>query len=305
MENNETSKKHKIFGLFSAIRGYNIALLIIAQYLVAVFVFAVDQSIKDVWLDCHLHLVVLATVCVVSAGYIINDFYDLSIDLINKPVKTHIGNWVSKKTKLQVYFALNLIAFGVSFIVSWKAACFFSVYIFGIWLYSHKLQSCPIVRVLSVSILDVLPFFVVFVYYNHISNIILMHGGFLFGLILTKEIVKDFRRVRGAILNNKETLVTKYGARKIKTCAYVVMAVMMFPIYFLLYFPEIGYMKYYFYLYMVWMFPFGFFLLKAKRERHYLLLHNMLKIILVIGVFSLMLIDTSVLLIRVLNQVRL
>ncbi len=305
MNQTTTTTKHKILGLFSVIRGYNIGLLIIAQYLAAVFVFAVDQSIKHILLDIHLHLVVVATISVVSSGYIINDFYDLSIDAINKPVKTHIGNWVSKKTKLQVYFTLNFVSFVLSFIISWKAAFFFAVYIFLIWFYSHKLQKYPILRVFSVSILNVLPFFVVFVYYNHVSELILMHGLFLFGLILAKEIIKDFRRVRGAILNNRETLVIRYGAFKVKTCFYLLMIGMIVPTYCLLCFPEIGYMKYYFYLFVVWVPLFLFLLLKAKREKDYLLLHNMLKVILVIGVFSLVLIDTSVLLIRVLNQVKL
>lgn len=298
------TKKHKILGLFSVMRGYNIILLSIAQYLSAIFVFDVGASLKSNFLDIHLHLVVLATICVVSAGYIINDFYDVSIDRINRPFKTQIGNWVSKKTKLQAYFTFNFIAFILGFVISWKAACFFAVYIFLIWLYSHKLQKFPWVRVLSVSILDVLPFFVIFVYYNHVSILILTHGAFLFGLILSKEIIKDFRRVKGAILNNRETLVTKYGAFKVKILFTFLMLLMTIPTFYLFTFPEIGYMRYYFYIFILLGPLFLFLLIKAKRAKHYLLLHNILKVILVIGVFSLVLIDTSVLLIRVLNQVK-
>ncbi len=301
---NDRTIKHKIIGLFSVVRGYNIMLLIIAQYLSAIFVFDVGASLKTVFLDYYLHLVVLSTVCVVAAGYIINDFYDVSIDVINKPFKTHMGNWVRKKTKLQVYFILNGIAFLLASIISWKAALFFAVYIFFIWLYSHKLQKYPRIRVLSVSVLDVLPFFVIFVYYNHLSTLILTHGVFLFGLILLKEMVKDFRRIRGAILNNRESLVITYGAAKVKLGIGVLLFLMTFPTYHLLHFPEIGAMKYYFYVFLLFAPVFLYFLIKAKRERHYLVLHNALKCILVMGVFSLMLIDTSVLLIRVLNQVK-
>lgn len=299
------TKRHKILGLFSVIRGYNVILLSVAQYLAAIFVFSVDKTLKDVLLDCHLHIVVLATVFVVSAGYIINDFYDASVDAINKPIKTQIGNWVSKKTKLQVYFTFNCIAFVLSFIVSWKAAVFFSVYIFLIWLYSHKLQKLPSIRVLSVSTLDVLPFFVIFVYYNYVSGIILVHGLFLFGLILSKEIVKDFRRTRGAILNNRETLVTNHGAFKVKLIFCLMILLMLLPTYYLLHFPEIGAMKYYFYGFIFSIPVVVILLLRAKKSKDYLILHNLLKVILVTGVFSLILIDTSVLLIRLLNRVSL
>ncbi|MGY5352599.1 geranylgeranylglycerol-phosphate geranylgeranyltransferase [Wenyingzhuangia sp. IMCC45533] len=300
----KATKKHKILGLFSVVRGYNVILLSIAQYLAAIFVFAVDTSLKQVFCDVHLHLVVLATICVVSSGYIINDFYDLSIDMINKPLKTQMGNWVSKKTKLQVYFTLNFIAFALGLLISWKAALFFAIYIFLIWLYSHKLKKYPVVKIIAVSILDVLPFFVIFVYYNHVSTLILTHGVFLFGLIISKEIIKDFRRVRGAILNNRETLVTKYGAYRVKVFFMILMFLMTIPTLYLFTFPEIGYMKYYFYSFIPLGPVFLFFLIKAKREKHYLWLHNVIKALLVVGVFSLMLVDTSVLLIRLLNHVK-
>lgn len=300
----EKTKRHKFLALFSVVRGYNIVLLIIAQYLAAIFVFTANQTLKEVLLDWHLHLVILSTISVVSAGYIINDFYDASIDAINKPVKTHIGNWVSQQTKLQVYFTLNFIAFVLGMVISWKAGAFFASYIFLIWLYSHKLQKYPLVRVLSVSVLDILPFFVIFVYYENISGLIITHGLYLYLVVLLKELIKDFERAKGAILTNRDTLVLKYGDRKVKNCIYILLAMLVLPIYHLLEFPEIGAMKYYFYSSVLWVPLFLILLAKAKNDKHYFLLHNLLRLILVTGVFSLSFIDTSVLLMRILNEVR-
>ncbi|MGY5355786.1 geranylgeranylglycerol-phosphate geranylgeranyltransferase [Wenyingzhuangia sp. IMCC45467] len=302
--NKTTTKRHKFLALFSVVRGYNIILLTIAQYLAAIFVFTVNQTIQEVLLDWHLHLVVLSTICVVSAGYIINDFYDASIDAINKPVKTQIGNWVSQQTKLQVYFTLNFIAFALGMVVSWKAGVFFGGYIFLIWLYSHKLQKYPLIRILSVSVLDILPFFVIFVYYENISELILTHGLYLYLVILLKELIKDFERAKGALLTNRETLVLKYGEDKIKIKIYILLILLMVPINYLLRFPEIGDMKYYFYTGALWIPLFFVLLYKAKNDKHYFLLHNFLRLVLVTGVFSLSFIDTSVLLIRILNEVR-
>ncbi|MEN8890216.1 MAG: UbiA family prenyltransferase, partial [Wenyingzhuangia sp.] len=167
-----TTKKHKFLALFSVLRGYNILLLAIAQYLAAIFVFTVDQTLKELFFDWHLHLVVLSSVSVVSAGYIINDFYDISIDAINRPVKTQIGNWLSQTTRLKVYFTLNALAVFLSMSISWRAALFFSGYIFLIWFYSHKLQKYPLVRIISITVLSVFPFFAVFVYYENVSELI-------------------------------------------------------------------------------------------------------------------------------------
>lgn len=299
------TQKHKLLGIFSALRVYNILLLLVAQYLAAIFVFTVDKSLETVLLDCHLHCVVIATVFTVSAGYIINDFYDAPIDAINKPIKTQIGNWVSNKTKWKVYFLFNFVAFGLSALVSWRAVVFFSSYIFLIWLYSHKLQKNPIIRVLSISILDVLPFFVIFVYYDNISEFILLHGAFLFGLILSKEIVKDLEKTKGALLKERQTLVIKYELKQVKLFLYVILFVTTAPVYRILHFPEIGLMKYYFYLFALNLPFIIYYIFKSRSFKNYLFLHNMLKFLLVIGVFSLSLIDTSVLLIRFLNRVSL
>lgn len=298
------TKKHKFLGLFSVVRGYNVILLTIAQYLSAVFVFDVEATLKETLLDWHLHLVVLATICVVSAGYIINDFYDANIDAINKPVKTKIGNWISQKTKLHTYFTLNFIAFVLGIFVSWKAAVFFSSYIFLIWLYSHKLQKDPVVRVLAVTVLDLLPFFVIFVYYENISGLIITHGVYLYLLVVLKELIKDFERAKGAVLMNRKTLVLRYGERKIKNSICVFLSLLSIPTYYLLSLPEVGLMRYYFFTSFVWIPVFVFFLFRAKQNRDYFLLHNLIRIVLVIGVFSLCFIDTSVLLIRILKEVR-
>lgn len=298
------SKKRKLLSLFSVVRGANLILLTIAQYLSAIFVFDVGASLWETFINWHLHLVVLSTVCVVSAGYIINDFYDVKIDQINKPVKTKMGNWISQKFKLRVYFSLNLIAFLLASFISWKAALFFSTYIFLIWFYSHKLQKHPDIRVFSVTILDILPFFVVFVFYDNISFLILIHGLYLYLLILLKELIKDFERAKGAILNNRSTLVLKYGEQKIKASIFGLVFLVSFPVYYLLKMPEVGLMKYYFYTNLIWIPVFLVLLVKAKQNKDYFLLHNLMRVILVAGVFSLCLIDTSVLLIKLLKGVR-
>ena len=70
----------KIFSLLSVVRGYNILVLIIAQYLASLFIFSSGKSIRQVIFDIDLLCVVISSVCVVAAGYIINNFYDVKVD---------------------------------------------------------------------------------------------------------------------------------------------------------------------------------------------------------------------------------
>ena len=45
----------------------------------------------------HFYLLVLASVCIAAAGYIINDYFDLNIDMINKPSKVIIDKFIKRK----------------------------------------------------------------------------------------------------------------------------------------------------------------------------------------------------------------
>ena len=159
----------KLFSLFSVVRGYNILTLVIAQYLASIFIFSPEKSLKVVLLDLNLFFIVFATVCVIASGYIINNFYDKEKDQINRPVKSRIDSYVSQKTKLTIYFLLNFIGFSLGYLVSWRAALFFAIYIFLIWFYSHKLKKYPIIGLVSATILTILPFFAVFIYFKNFS----------------------------------------------------------------------------------------------------------------------------------------
>ncbi len=290
----------KVLSLFSVVRGYNIALIVIAQYLASIFIFSPEKSLKHVLLDANLYFIVFATICVIAAGYIINNFYDLESDRINRPLKSRIDAIVDQKTKLQIYFVLNFLGVGISFLVSWRAALFFSVYIFLIWLYSHKLKKYPLVRLLSAVTLAMLPFFAVFVHYKNFSEIIFTHASYLFFILLIRELIKDLEKLKGDFTQNNQTIVVKYGEHFTKMLVTLIALLTLNPIYFLLKYPEIGGMKFYFYASVIVLFVFVVLLWFSKNKRNYVALHLMLKLLILAGVFSLSLIDYSVIIDRIL-----
>jgi 4-hydroxybenzoate polyprenyltransferase len=298
-------KKYSIFykflSLLSVVRGYNIAIIVLAQYLAAIFIFSPDLTLKNVVFNLDLYFIVLATICVIAAGYIINNFYDSKKDLINKPIKSKIDNIVSQQIKLKIYFFLNFIGFIFGFLVSWRAALFFAIYIFLIWLYSHKLKKYPLTGLFSASILSILPFFAIFIYYKNFSDIIFTHAAFLFFVLMIRELLKDLENIKGDIVQNYQTIPVKYGEHFTKLLISLLVLLTMNPIYFLLEYPEIGMMKYYFYFVGIIFVLFLIFLWKANTRKDYIILHNVIKLIIVIGVLSLMLIDTSVIIKRILK----
>ncbi|SFS59011.1 geranylgeranylglycerol-phosphate geranylgeranyltransferase [Lutibacter maritimus] len=290
----------KILSLFSVVRGYNILLIVVAQYLASLFIFSPEKSLSHVLLDLDLYFIVLATMCVIASGYIINNFYDSDADKINKPIKSKIDGIVSQKIKLRIYFLLNFLGVCFGFLVSWRAALFFSVYIFLIWLYSHKLKKYPLTGLFSAAILAILPFFAIFVYYKNFSEIIFTHAAFLFFILLIRELIKDLEKIKGDFTQNYQTIPVKYGEKFAKILITFLSFLTLNPIYFLLKYPEIGGMKYYFYATVIVLVGFIVLLWFAKNKRNYILLHLLIKFLIVAGVCSLALIDYSIILERIL-----
>lgn len=290
----------KFFSMFSVVRGYNILVIIVAQYLASIFIFAHDKSAKSVLLDLNLLMLVLASAAVIAGGYIINNFYDSEKDLINRPNKSMLDRLVSQNTKLSLYFVLNFSAVVMASYVSFKPVLFFSVYIFGIWFYSHKLKKMPIVGNLVSAILTITPFFVIFVYYKNFDNVIFVHASFLFLILSIRELTKDLENIKGDLTLNYRTIPIVYGEATSKKMISVLVALTLIPSYFLITQYNIGKMNFYFYICEILLIVYLFLLWKSKTKTHYLWLHNILKFILLAGVFSIVLIDYNVVIERIL-----
>jgi 4-hydroxybenzoate polyprenyltransferase len=285
----------KIVSMFSVIRGYNIPIIALAQYLSAIFILAPEKRALNVLLDFNLFIIVIVSSLTIASGYIINNFYDSEKDLINRPNKSQLDRLVSQKTKLKVYFTVNFIVFLLSFFVSFRAVLFFSTYIFLIWFYSHKLKKMAIVGNMTAAFLAVLPFFAILLYYKNIYPQIFAHANFLFLLLIIREIIKDLENIKGDIANDYQTIPVMFGESTAKKIITLLTVLTIIPIYFLVEIFEVGYMDIYFYMSLIILIFFLQKLWKSNSKPDYLKLHNMLKFLVVSGVFCIVLIDPEVL----------
>ena len=289
----------KMLSLFSVVRGYNILILIVAQYLTSAFILAPELPLRRVLFDANLFFLILSSATVIASGYIINNFYDSEKDLINRPKKTMLDRFVSQRTKLSVYFILNFAAIFFASYVSFRAVVFFSIYIFVIWFYSHRLKRILFVGNLVASILAIVPFFVVFIYYKNFETVIFIHATFLYLIIVMRELVKDLENLKGDLILNYKTIPVVYGEKWSKFFLSVLTVISVIPILLLITRFDIGNMDYYFYFSLLLLVFFVLFLYFSTAKWQYLLLHNILKFIIVAGVFSILLIDHA----DVLNRV--
>ncbi|MFT4673484.1 MAG: 4-hydroxybenzoate polyprenyltransferase [Saprospiraceae bacterium] len=289
----------KFFSLFSVVRGYNILVIIIAQYLTSIYILAPNLPVGKVLFDVNVLMLVLASTSAIAAGYIINSFYDSDKDFINRPTKTVLDRLVSQNTKLSGYFILNFLSLVFASYVSFRAVLFFSLYIFAIWFYSHKLKKFLFIGNITAAILAVIPFFAVFIYYRNFNNVIFVHATFLFLLIAMKDLTKDLENIKGDLAQDYKTIPVVYGVSVAKIMLTALSVATLVPVALLLMYFSIGYMNYYFYGSIVALVVFEILLWNSNKRVHYLTLHNILKFIIVAGVFSIVLINVNLVLSRV------
>ncbi len=284
---------YKLFSMLSVIRGYNVLVVLIAQYVTSIFILSENNSYKAVFLDTSLFCIVFASAITIASGYIINNFYDSEKDLINRPQKYHLDRLVSQQTKLTIYFIANFIAVIIASYVSFRAVLFFSSYIFGIWLYSHKLKRILVVKNLMATFLAILPFFAIFIYYKNYDAVIFVHAIFLSLIVFMREMIKDFENLKGDAAVGNRTVPIVFGellAKKILiglTIACIITAMI------LVYKYPLGKMNYFFWMTSGVLLIFWILLKKSTTKKQYVLLHNLLKFVIVSGVFSIMLIEPS------------
>ena len=282
---------YKFISLFSVIRLYNIFIIIIAQYFTSIFIISIDTSISSILFDFQLFLLILSSSIAIASGYIINNFYDYEKDLINKPIKSKIDKVIRKRTKLSLYVTLNFLCIYTSSLVSWRAVLFFSIYIFVIWLYSHKLKRILFIGNIVSSLLSVIPFFIILIYYKNFELIIFLYAIFLFLIVYMREIIKDLENIKGDFTLDYRTVPVVYGEKSSKYLLSIVSLFTVAIIYILLSGFDTGMMFYYYYFSIAVLLFFIIVLWKYDSIKYYNFLHNLLKFLIVLGVLSIVLID--------------
>ena len=282
---------YKFISLFSVIRLYNIFIIIIAQYFTSIFIISIDTSISSILFDFQLFLLILSSSIAIASGYIINNFYDYEKDLINKPIKSKIDKVIRKRTKLSLYITLNFLCIYTSTLVSWRSVLFFTIYIFIIWLYSHKLKRILFIGNIVSSLLSVIPFFIILIYYKNFELIIFLYAIFLFLIVYMREIIKDLENIKGDFTLDYRTIPVVYGEKSSKYLLSIVSLFTVAIIYILLSGFDTGMMFYYYYFSIAVLLFFIIVLWKYDSKKYYNFLHNLLKFLIVLGVLSIVLID--------------
>ncbi|MFZ2338884.1 MAG: geranylgeranylglycerol-phosphate geranylgeranyltransferase [Bacteroidales bacterium] len=189
------------------------------------------MSLKFPWYD--FLILILATVCLTAGGYVINDYFDIRTDLINRG-EVIVGSKVPRRQAMLWHNILNIIGVAAGFYISWKAGYFWMGLLFLIvsgllYFYSASYKRQFLVGNLVVAVLTAMvPLLVVFYewpalyrYYEvnafispDVNVIFYWVGGFaLFAFIttLTREIIKDIEDFEGDMAYGRNTVPVVTG----------------------------------------------------------------------------------------------
>ena len=218
------------------IRLPNLLMMVLTQFLVRYCIiipaFQTEYNITGEFPD-HLSkfdfsLLVLSTILIAAAGYIINDIFDITADEINKPESVVIGKKITEKKARLVYLLLNAVGISISLYLAIKiehpTMALVQVFIVAsLWMYSSYykrriLSGNFIIALLSALVLIVVGLYEPEFYRNFVF--LMAYSGFAFFVSLTREIIKDMEDVEGDEKAQYKTLPVRFGLQKTKGIIY-------------------------------------------------------------------------------------
>jgi 4-hydroxybenzoate polyprenyltransferase len=273
--------KRFIVSFLRLTRVWNLVILALAQYFTAIML--IDRA--NVF-DVRFFLLVASTGFIAAAGYIINDYYDIKIDLINKPERVVIGKGITRRYAIMYHTLLSFAGIAIGTYLSWKIGILNFGAAFLLWWYSNSLKRQPLVGNLVVSLLTALAIVIVDSLYKTGNTLIFIYAAFAFFITLIREVIKDMEDLKGDDTFGCKTLPIIWGMRKTKYFIYAVLFVFSMTVVLLdIFFVDLP--EYYFLLFLfIPLIILLVTLIQADTKRDYARLSNFCKIILLLGVFS-------------------
>lgn len=201
-------------------RVWNLIIIAFSQY------FAALMLVGEFTLyDWRLLVLSTSTVLIAAAGYIINDYYDIKIDLINKPERVVIGKSITRRYAIFFHTVLSLFGIALGLVLNWRIGAINFASVFLLWWYSNDLKRQPFIGNFVVALLTGIGITLVDVLYKSGNSLIEIYATFAFFMTLIREIIKDMEDMKGDTTFGCKTLPIVFGMRKTKMIIYSILFV--------------------------------------------------------------------------------
>lgn len=262
--------------------------------------------------DLHFFLLVLSTLLVAAAGYVINDYFDVKMDEVNKPHRIFIDRTIHHRSAILLHQFLTGAGVLLAFYIAWYAGNlrlgFIHVIIAAfLWFYSSGFKKRVLIGNLMVSYLSAFVILLVVLYEKNLyesSNVIVIHAeysifvilffyfAFAFLLSFARELSKDIEDMEGDRLYGCRTLPIVIGVPRTK---WIIFGILGLVVALIIYIQALQYFgRDFISVYMIFTtmeFPMliTFYLLyQSKVSKDFSTVSTMIKIVMFMGILSML-----------------
>ncbi len=232
-----------IVAFFKLVRVLNLLFIVLTQALFQYFIVVPMMQYKQhspALSHQHFAWLCLSSVLVAAAGYIINDYFDLNIDRINKPGKNVVEKVIKRRWAIIWHWVLSFAGVVIGFYVGWKAHIFWLGLanlgcVAALWFYSTTfkkklLSGNIIISLLTAWVVMVIGFathyrmvtepgFYGTQFASKLLRYTFLYAGFAFIICLVREVVKDIEDMVGDAKYGCRTMPIVWGVHVSKVFA--------------------------------------------------------------------------------------
>lgn len=189
-------------------------------------------------LNFNLFLFILSTLLITAAGNIINDYFDIKADKINKPNRLIISKNIKRRWAIVLHLSFNTFAFIISLYLSliFKNLLLVLIPFIAInllWFYSWYLKKKLILGNITIAFLTALVPILTAIYLNKIIpfnneelGLIYLIAAFAFLQNLIREIIKDTEDIEGDKLIYVKSIPIYFGKKITKMICLVLLLIL-------------------------------------------------------------------------------
>jgi 4-hydroxybenzoate polyprenyltransferase len=213
--------------IFSTIRFTNLVIICLSLYLVRYTIIkpilGITGTVSSITDNAYL-LLVISTLFIAAAGYVINDYFDVKIDAVNKPGKNKTGTEISRRLSITLYIFLNVASFVIMWYFGELQGIRYPVLIYFIsagllYFYSASYKKMFLAGNLIVSFLAALTIGLSILFDKEalrsepVKLLVTAYASFAFIMSLIREIIKDCEDIAGDKLYGATTLPVVAGVK--------------------------------------------------------------------------------------------
>ena len=275
--------------------------------------------------ELNFFLLSLSTVMIAAAGYIINDYYDIKVDVVNKPGRVLVDTVIKRRVAMGAHLVINVLAIAIGVYLAYILKTYWLALIQPfiaalLFFYTTTFKKKFLVGNLIVSFLTGMVVWILIFYekelittlsnfpfaaqhdilaedgirrYNYsviIATGLLMYGLFAFFTSVAREVVKDAEDLEGDMEGDYKTMPIVWGLKKTKMFVFAVTILLTLLVVYIfglvLVIAELYVVAYYLGILILELMYFLFMLNRAKRKEQFHHLSQFLKFIMLTGILT-------------------